>query len=75
MQAHRHYIARIQGQPLNIGVYVDQTYDIGRVEDVHFNPWFSDDKTFVSWQVTYGRAFVFARSDWECEEGVGGEGD
>ena len=21
------------------GVYVDETYDIGRVEDVHFNPW------------------------------------
>ncbi len=21
------------------GIYVDKTYDIGRVEDVHFNPW------------------------------------
>lgn len=21
------------------GVYVDQIYDIGRIEDVHFNPW------------------------------------
>ena len=26
--AHRHYIARIQGQPLNIGVFVDETYDV-----------------------------------------------
>ena len=38
--AHRHYIARVQGQPLNIGVFVDETYDIGRIEDVHFNPWY-----------------------------------
>jgi hypothetical protein len=35
----RHYIARIQGQPINIGVFIDETYDIGRVENVHFNPW------------------------------------
>jgi hypothetical protein len=37
--ACRHYIARIHGQPLNIGVFVDSTYDIGRIENVHFNPW------------------------------------
>ena len=30
----RHYIARVQGQPINIGVYIDETYDIGRVENV-----------------------------------------
>lgn len=23
--AHRHYIARVQGQPLNVGVFVDET--------------------------------------------------
>eukprot|EP00943_MAST-04B_sp_MAST-4B-sp1_P008043 g8043.t1 len=37
--AGRHYIARVQGQPLNIGLFVDATYDIGRIEDVHFNPY------------------------------------
>eukprot|EP00759_Apiculatamorpha_spiralis_P053476 PhF_6_TR6212/c0_g1_i1/m.9357 len=61
----RHYIARIQGQPTNIGIYVDETYDIGRIEDVHWNPWYSADQTYMSHQLTYGRAFVFARSDWE----------
>lgn len=25
----------------NIGIFVDATYDIGRIEDVHWNPWFS----------------------------------
>lgn len=63
--AHRHYIARVQGQPLNIGVFVDETYDIGRIEDVHFNPWFSTQSPFVHFQTTHGRAFVFGRSDWE----------
>lgn len=63
--AHRHYIARIQGQPLNVGVYIDSTYDIGRIEDVHFNPWYSTDIEFMSWQTTHGRGFVFGRSDWE----------
>ena len=63
--AHRHYIARVQGQPLNIGVFVDETYDIGRIEDVHFNPWYSDNHPFVWYQTTHGRAFVMGRSDWE----------
>ena len=59
VQAHRHYIARVQGQPANIGVYVDEVYDIGRIEDVHFNPWYSNTKTYMRWQLTHGEAFVF----------------
>lgn len=39
--------------------------DIGRIEDVHFNPWFSTAKPFIFHQTTFGRAFVFGRSDWE----------
>ncbi len=26
----RHYIARLQGQPILVGIFVDETYDIGR---------------------------------------------
>jgi len=65
VSAHRHYIARVQGHPLNIGLFVDATYDIGRIEDVHFNPWFSAAKPFIYYQTNNGRAFVFGRSDWE----------
>jgi hypothetical protein len=65
VRAGRHYIARVQGQPINTGIYIDETYDIGRVENVHFNPWFSTNKDFLSRQLVYGRAFVIARSDWE----------
>ena len=43
----------------------DATYDIGRIEDVHFNPWYSDGHPFYWWQTTRGRAFIFGRSDWE----------
>jgi len=61
----RHYIARVQGQPINTGIFIDQTYDIGRIEDVHWNPWWSQDKMVMQWQLVNGRAFVIARSDWE----------
>lgn len=63
--AHRHYIARLQGQPIYIGVYIDETYDIGRIEDVHFNPWFCNNHNYTNIQSLYGRSFVFGRSDWE----------
>lgn len=33
-----HYIRNVYGQPLKIGVYIDKCTDIGRVENVHFNP-------------------------------------
>lgn len=33
-----HYIRNVFGCPLKIGVYVNNTTDIGRVENVHFNP-------------------------------------
>jgi hypothetical protein len=36
MQANRHYIARVQGQPVKTGIFIDATFDIGRVEDVHW---------------------------------------
>jgi len=33
-----HYISNVFGQPLKLGIYVNQTTDIGRIENVHFNP-------------------------------------
>ena len=63
--AHRHYIARVQGQPCNVGILVDQTYDIGRIEDVHWNPWFSSHPLYMAYQQAFGVGFLLARSDWE----------
>ncbi len=33
-----HYIRNVFGCPLKVGVYVNNTTDIGRIENVHFNP-------------------------------------
>jgi len=41
--AGRHYISRVQGQPILYGIWIDNTFDIGRVENVHWNPWWSNN--------------------------------
>lgn len=61
----RHLIRDVQGQPLRRGVYVDSIYDIGRIENVHFNPWWSHAGKLFAWQQANGEAFIFARSDWQ----------
>lgn len=61
----RHLIRDVQGQPLRRGIYVDDIYDIGRIEDVHFNPWWSVKPPVLEWQQSHGEAFIFGRSDWE----------
>jgi hypothetical protein len=61
----RHLIRDVQGQPLRRGVFVDSIYDIGRIENVHFNPWWSRKPKLQQWQMENGEAFLFARSDWQ----------
>jgi hypothetical protein len=61
----RHLIRNVQGQPLRRGIYVDVIYDIGRIENVHFNPWWSMKPGLYKWQMEHGEAFIFGRSDWQ----------
>jgi hypothetical protein len=61
----RHLIRDVQGQPLRRGVFVDDIYDIGRIENVHFNPWWSTKPALFHWQQTNGEAFIIGRSDWQ----------
>ncbi len=61
----RHLVRDVHGQPLRRGVYVDAIYDIGRLENVHFNPWWSMKPKLFEWQQKNGEAFIFARSDWQ----------
>ena len=79
MGTHRnelHYIRNVFGCPLKIGVYVDGCTDVGRIENVHFNPhyWSRDDgdreqrpngKKLIDFLLTEGVGFVFGRTDWE----------
>ncbi|EGK03117.1 glycosyl hydrolase family 28-related protein [Dysgonomonas gadei] len=60
----RALIRNISGQPLRRGIYVDAIYDIGRIENVHWNPWWSMRPTLYNWQREHGEAFIFERTDW-----------
>lgn len=61
----RHYIARVFGQPLRRGIYFDKIHDIGRIENVHFNPWWSTSEPIRSFMEENGEAFLIGRCDWE----------
>ncbi len=62
--AGRHYIARVYGRPLKMGIYVDQCYDVGRIENIHFFPfWGGIETPMDKWTMNHGTAFRFGRSD------------
>ena len=61
----RHLIRDVHGQPLRRGILVDHIYDIGRIENVHFNPWWSMKPKLFAWQQQHGEAFIFGKSDWQ----------
>lgn len=65
VQAHRHLIRNVTGQPLKTGIFVDEVYDIGRIENVHFNPWWSASSPVLEFIYRHGESFVFGRSDWQ----------
>jgi len=61
----RHLIRDVHGQPIRRGIMVDAIFDIGRIENVHFNPWWSNKPKLLGWQKENGEAFIFGRSDWQ----------
>lgn len=63
--SERHLIRDVHGQPLRRGIFVDAIYDIGRIENVHFNPWWSTKPKLFQWQMDNGEAFIFGRTDWQ----------
>ena len=69
-----HYIRNVFGCPLKVGVFVDRCTDIGRIENVHFNPHYwgrAEAEGVPQWGdlIAYiwsnCTAFEFGRSDWE----------
>jgi hypothetical protein len=63
-QNQRALIRNIHGQPIHIGIYVDHIYDIGRIENVHWNPWWSLGTPVYEWQQNNGTGFIFGKTDW-----------
>lgn len=65
--AHRHLIRNVTGYPIKRGIYVDQCYDIGHIENIHFWPFgvnYKPDDPYCLWINTRGVAFELARADW-----------
>ena len=69
-QVPRHYIRGLYGQPLLKGIWVDQCYDIGRIQDVHFWPFWTQDKRVIDFTTTKGTMITFQRTDWEVVEDI-----
>jgi len=68
--AGRHLIRNLYGMPLFKGLYVDQCYDVGRVENVHFWPFWNPgdsekQQTVFQFIRREATSFIFARTDWE----------
>lgn len=64
----RHLVRNLYAYPLFKGIYVDRCYDIGRLENIHFWPFwgYTGDNDPVGRFVTENAtAFIFGRSDWE----------
>ena len=65
--AHRHLVRNVTGYPIWRGLFVDQCYDIGHIENIHFWPFgtsYKPDDPYCEWININGVAFEFARSDW-----------
>ncbi|MEI7635234.1 MAG: glycosyl hydrolase family 28-related protein [bacterium] len=65
----RHFIRNLYGQPLRRGLFIDLCLDIGRIENIHFWPFWTvaDGENSPTWKYMkeHGEAFIFGRSDWE----------
>jgi hypothetical protein len=63
--AHASLVRNIWGEPLRVGIHADHIYDVCRIENVHFWPYFTLDKPLRGWVLSHGVAFEFGRSDWQ----------
>ncbi len=66
----RHLIRGLYGQPLLVGIAVDQCYDIGRIMDVHFWPFWTQDARIEAFTESSGVTFDFMRTDWEVVQDI-----
>ena len=68
VRAHRHIVRNVTGYPIWRGIFVDECYDIGHIENVHFWPFgvnYKPDDPYCKWVNTQGVAFELARTDWQ----------
>ena len=67
VKSPRHLVRNVQGYPIWRGLYADEIYDIGRIENVQFCPLgttYRQNDPYCKWINTNGVAFEFGRTDW-----------
>jgi hypothetical protein len=67
VRAHRHLVRNVTGYPSYRGLFVDECYDIGHIENIHYWPFgvaYNPDDPYCKWINTQGVAFELARTDW-----------
>ncbi len=62
--APRFFLQRIFGQCLFRGVVAEYTFDISRVNDVHFYTYWSSAEPVLTFMRRRGVGFTFGRNDW-----------
>ena len=58
VRAHRHLVRNVTGYPSKRGIFVDECYDIGHIENIHFWPFgvaYKPDDPYCKWVNTQGR--------------------
>ncbi len=61
----RHFIRNLNGAPLYRGLFIDHCLDVGRVENVHFWPFWGATGAAAEFRRKEGKAFIIGRSDWQ----------
>ena len=63
----RHYVDGLYAYPFKTGIYVNACFDVGRLNNIHFWPFFDLDPNSPLWKYTRanGTAFRFGRTDGE----------
>ncbi len=67
VRSARHLVRNVTGYPSWRGIYVDECYDIGHIENIHFWPFgvaYEPNDPYCKWVNTQGVAFELARTDW-----------
>ena len=67
VRAARHIVRNVTGYPIKRGIFVDECYDIGHIENIHFWPFgvaYDPNDPYCKWINTQGVAFELARTDW-----------
>jgi len=54
---------RMRGQVFTTGIEIDESYDTGRIQNLHFWPFWSANDHVVRWQQANGDALIFRRCD------------